>query len=79
MDKDPNGLAAAVTTLVIASAAIFSWAVDDETAQSIGQGVAGVVALGAIIAARRKAWAPDAVAALDPTTVGDAGELPEAP
>jgi uncharacterized protein (DUF697 family) len=79
MDKDPNGLAAAVAAVVMALAAIFGWQVDNDGAAAIGAAVAGVVSLGAILVARRKAWAPDTVAALGPDTVLEPGELPAAP
>ena len=79
VNKDPNGVAAAVAVIVMAIAGAFNLGVDDETAGGIGAGVAALISVASIIWARTKAWAPDTVAALDPTTVGDAGELPEVP
>lgn len=79
LDKDPNGVAAAVVVIVTAVAAAFHVTVDDEAVQGWAVIVAGVLDLAAVIAARLKAWAPDTVAALNPNTVGVTGELPDPP
>lgn len=79
MDKDPTGVAAAVAVIVMSLAALFNWQIDDGTAGQIGMVAAGIITLGGILAARRKAWAPDTVAALGPDTVGPPGVLPEPP
>lgn len=72
-EKDPTGVAAAVSVVVMAVAAVFNAQVDDDTASNIGVAVAAIITLGSILAARRKAWAPDTVRAVN------GGVLPEVP
>lgn len=79
MERDPNGVAAAFVVLITAVAAVFGATVDSTVADAIAVAVAAVLNLGAVFAARRKAWAPDTVRALTPATVGAAGELPAVP
>ena len=76
MEKDPNGLIAALVPAVTLAAAVLGSAVD---AELWALGIAGVIDTGLILAARMKTWAPATVAKLEPDTVGRYGQLPETP
>jgi hypothetical protein len=79
MERDPNGIAAAVTALVVLIAGVVDVSVDEEVVAQVGFGIAGVVSIAAIIVARLKAWAPDSVRALKPGDVPDVASLPPVP
>ena len=79
LERDPNGVAAAVVVVVTAAAAALHVTVDDAAVQMWATVAAGVVDLVAVVVARLKAWAPDTVRALNANNVGKIGELPSVP
>lgn len=79
MERDPNGVAAALVVLITAVGGALGVTVDVDNAETYAVAAAGVLNVVAVLFARSKAWAPDTVRALTPSTVGEAGELPAPP
>jgi len=79
MEKDPNGVAAAIVVIVTAIAAVFGVSVDSEAVQVSAGVAAGALNLIAVLLARRKAWAPDTVRALPADFKTDASGMPPVP
>ena len=76
MARDPNGIAAAVVLVVAAVAAVFHLTPAPADVRTVADGVAALVALASILAARRVAWSPATVAALTPADIPPGDTLP---
>jgi hypothetical protein len=79
IEKDPNGVAAAVSVLVFVIAGAVGVTVDEGTVDAAAGLVAALVSAASIVVARMKAWAPDTVAALRPDDISAEPVLPAVP
>jgi len=79
LNKDPNGLTAAVIVVIAGVATILGVTIDADDAATYAGLATGALSVVGVLIARRKTWAPDTVAALGPDTVGEPGVLPDTP
>lgn len=76
MQRDPNGIAAAVVLLVGIVAGVLHLTPAPVDVQTAADGIAALIMFGSIIAARRVTWAPATVAALTPADIPAGNTLP---